>query len=603
MSLDERRYGHGAGTGIADRPSVKGPMQRGTALYSDDARSVPRGVDAPMLGLGYKTRTAFSTLGMQNSLINDESERLLNEGLTTVQEAFDRRTAVLQGELLESRQTASTQRENINSLEKDRAALNQRIADLESVIQAQAIDIKSLIESKNTVTEKYNVLKKSAAQLDSFRKNIVSMVEYGPGLASALHAADANLSFNLSDSTEALPRQNSPTRSHHSAYSKRSSGAYSPTSNRINNMPLNSGGSGSPYRESANIVSSSVSNNRVSNDGYHLHLQHQQQQPLSNPYGSILEGSSFLNANDLKSFEMASQTLDYSLALPTQTQLSSSLSTQNGTQQSNQQSNQLLRPGQLQQEKQALQQNHNHDYLNQQANQSQELPQSQQSTQKLKEESDSASSAMSHFSNALKSNTSLSTPNLSQTLHTGRGANQRKLSTGGGPEPGSHSANNSNSKSSLAVQTTTTIGNKPMERVNRRNETSGASNSGHSTRLGGSSNTPASSSQTHPMSKTPTPAPTNSTNASTLSSAPIDAPTLYKQIRDALSQSEFEAFAGYVAGFNAGELSADEAVKNIGRIVKDRGLFSRMRTLIYTALAESARGENSGGGGGGGGSA
>ncbi|KAI8835609.1 hypothetical protein BJ741DRAFT_218980 [Chytriomyces cf. hyalinus JEL632] len=205
---------------------------------------------------------------------------------------------------------------------------------------------------------------------------------------------------------------------------------------------------------------------------------------------------------------------------------------------------------------------------------------------------------MSHFSNALKSSASLSTPNLSQTLHTGRGAGQRKSS--GGPETGSQSANTSNSKSSLIVQTTTTIGNKPMERVNRRNETSGTNNSANSTRLGGS-NTPASSNSTHPMSKTPTPAPTNN-SASTLSSAPIDAPTLYKQIRDALSQSEFEAFAGYVAGFNAGELSADEAVKNIGRIVKDRGLFSRMRTLIYTALAESARGENSGGGGDGGGS-
>ncbi|KAJ3027924.1 UNVERIFIED_CONTAM: hypothetical protein HDU68_002838, partial [Siphonaria sp. JEL0065] len=46
----------------------------------------------------------------------------------------------------------------------------------------------------------------------------------------------------------------------------------------------------------------------------------------------------------------------------------------------------------------------------------------------------------------------------------------------------------------------------------------------------------------------------------------IDAPTLYKQIRDALSQPEFEAFAGYVAGFNSGSLTADEAVKHIGLI-------------------------------------
>ncbi|TPX35903.1 hypothetical protein SmJEL517_g01840 [Synchytrium microbalum] len=79
---------------------------------------------------------------------------------------------------------------------------------------------------------------------------------------------------------------------------------------------------------------------------------------------------------------------------------------------------------------------------------------------------------------------------------------------------------------------------------------------------------------------------------STLSSPPsgpsyIDAPTLYKHIRDALLPSEFEEFASNVASFNSSQISADEAVKNIGRIVRDRTLFAQMRTLIYTALAES----------------
>ncbi|KAJ3217819.1 hypothetical protein HDU67_007236 [Dinochytrium kinnereticum] len=69
----------------------------------------------------------------------------------------------------------------------------------------------------------------------------------------------------------------------------------------------------------------------------------------------------------------------------------------------------------------------------------------------------------------------------------------------------------------------------------------------------------------------------------------VDAPTLYKQIRDTLSSQEFEEFAANVASFNASEQSADETVNNIGRLVKDRMLFAQMRTLIYTALAESAK--------------
>ncbi|KAJ3140849.1 hypothetical protein HK101_003456 [Irineochytrium annulatum] len=57
----------------------------------------------------------------------------------------------------------------------------------------------------------------------------------------------------------------------------------------------------------------------------------------------------------------------------------------------------------------------------------------------------------------------------------------------------------------------------------------------------------------------------------------VDAPTLYKQIRDTITAAEFEDFAANVAAFNSSEQSADDTVRNIGRLVKDRTLFAQMR--------------------------
>ncbi|KAI9097191.1 hypothetical protein DFS34DRAFT_113307 [Phlyctochytrium arcticum] len=73
-------------------------------------------------------------------------------------------------------------------------------------------------------------------------------------------------------------------------------------------------------------------------------------------------------------------------------------------------------------------------------------------------------------------------------------------------------------------------------------------------------------------------------------SSSIDAPTLYKQIREGLSPGQFEEFASNVALFNSGQQTADQTVRNVGQIVKERRLFVQMRTLIYTALEESGDG-------------
>ncbi|KAJ3043896.1 hypothetical protein HDV00_003934 [Rhizophlyctis rosea] len=104
---------------------------------------------------------------------------------------------------------------------------------------------------------------------------------------------------------------------------------------------------------------------------------------------------------------------------------------------------------------------------------------------------------------------------------------------------------------------------------------------------------------------TPTPATRNATqpptsqpqqqHPTTPPTTIIDAPVLYKQIRDSLSLEDFEQFAANVAAFNASQQTAEETVQRIGKIVKERELFVAMRTLIFTALAESG-GEGGGGG-------
>lgn len=67
-------------------------------------------------------------------------------------------------------------------------------------------------------------------------------------------------------------------------------------------------------------------------------------------------------------------------------------------------------------------------------------------------------------------------------------------------------------------------------------------------------------------------------------SYPLDAPTLYKQIRQTLTNAEFEKFAGIVAQFNASTLSIDEAVGLVHEILENTpALSSQMEVLMRTS--------------------
>jgi len=70
-------------------------------------------------------------------------------------------------------------------------------------------------------------------------------------------------------------------------------------------------------------------------------------------------------------------------------------------------------------------------------------------------------------------------------------------------------------------------------------------------------------------------------------STEVNAAILYRQIRDTLTPAQFEQFAGYVTAFNNLSQSAEETLRKLNVLIKDRTLFLQMRTLILKALNES----------------
>ena len=74
--------------------------------------------------------------------------------------------------------------------------------------------------------------------------------------------------------------------------------------------------------------------------------------------------------------------------------------------------------------------------------------------------------------------------------------------------------------------------------------------------------------------------------SSNMESSPVDASTLYKLIRQVLTQEAFESFASTIASFNAGHLSADDTVREVYRIVGQGDLSDQMSRLILDAVRD-----------------
>jgi uncharacterized coiled-coil protein SlyX len=156
----------------------------------------------------------------------------------------------------------------IYALENDNKTLHQRVTDLERLVSSQSAEIKSLNASKTALQERFIHLKKSAAQLESFRKNIVSMVEFGSGTFPGL--PEQALSFLDTDS-EQVGRFSVGSATYNT---KHIAEATATPSARINSVTESS--QKSPNRE---------------------------EQLLG---GGLLDGPSFLDDKELKSFQLVS---------------------------------------------------------------------------------------------------------------------------------------------------------------------------------------------------------------------------------------------------------------------------------------------------------
>ncbi|KAJ3065363.1 hypothetical protein HK102_007921, partial [Quaeritorhiza haematococci] len=113
-------------------------------------------------------------------VVDIEPEKQLKDAIDSIQDAYDRRVRYLTSEVLQWKQIASSQRDQIDTLEADVSHLQQRVSELEKLVAAQHAEKKAILASKAALLDRYTLLKKSANQLESFRKSIVSMVEYGP---------------------------------------------------------------------------------------------------------------------------------------------------------------------------------------------------------------------------------------------------------------------------------------------------------------------------------------------------------------------------------------------------------------------------------------
>ncbi|KND02438.1 uncharacterized protein SPPG_09068 [Spizellomyces punctatus DAOM BR117] len=397
-----------------------------------------------------------------------ELEKQLKTGLDLIQDAFDRRTSGLSNEVARWKELASNQRQQIMSLEAEISQLNRRVSDLERTVAAQQTEKKSLLASKNVLLDRYTTLKKNAAQLESFRKSIVSMVEYGPATNGI---NDLDRSFVDNPSTE--------------------------DSHMGNNVTAGSSGMGGFLPNLPEDV--------IKEAALELHDSE--------------TGTSFLDDKTMRSFDLqGNQSLDFSMSSNPNQSLLSRLHAQPQT---------ARRPG----------------------------------------------SGQSQQSSRVQLNDWRNVDTQRKAFEDRKSMDKLRLSLRDDATPTPTSArlklqgsNELNSESSPNLSTNTLDSNR------------------------GGFNAPQGS-------QTPTPQQSSNLtsvfpNANTApATASIDAPILYKQIRDSLTPSEFEDFAANVALFNAAQQTADQTVRNIGKIVKDRGLFVQMRSLIYTALEESGKGQ------------
>ncbi|KAI8924893.1 hypothetical protein BC831DRAFT_463309 [Entophlyctis helioformis] len=538
----------------------------------------------------------------------------LRAGIDLVQDAYTRQAAALKHQVTHWKHVASQHKEQNATLEAQVSVLSRRVAELEHALASQASEKKALVASKAALMDRYNALKKSASQLDAFRKSIVSMVEYSPGAQPLLTSFDGDSRIaDAADFQHATPSKPGighgadgtdlaalPQNQHWPAHTQQQSASHGSGS-----------GSGTGYAQQSRETL-----RHSHGDGAHAHSssgyqqqQQQQQQRFNASTGSRgyeARGqaeesgatSRFLGSHTTSSHHDSGKAAVGDAVIGAEDgRLDAFGSSPYGLQ------NEV--PG-----------GNSTSYFDQQTNTLRSL---NISTQAL----DYSLGSMSAQDKSglltvdvlgtlhVKSSATASVANHA-AIEDGHTASQQHLNVGHG------STNNQTDKagplSASASASTASLNLYPAEdgiaqqqhqhQEQQQQSHTRIGTSRSQTNLVSSSSFSALAPSSAAAAATTVP-PTSHTHTHTRAgpsqpfldrpAADMDAPTLYRHIRDALSATAFEMFATAVAAFNAGRVSATETVKEVHRIVGPGQLTEQMTRLIYEAVRESSSSSSGGG--------
>ncbi|RKP03468.1 hypothetical protein CXG81DRAFT_16977 [Caulochytrium protostelioides] len=495
-----------------------------------------------------------------------ELERHLDNGLRHVRDLFDQQNHHVQ----HWKHVAAQQKQQIAQLSAHASRLEQHVAEIERQNAVLLAEKAALISSREELVGQYAMLRKRAVQLNAFRENIVNMVETGPARVSDVGLGAAHdpafgfppeierslLAAPTSDAIESHPTATPSSKSHGLGMGRH------PALMPHHPSPSQQGNSAKTHQ----------------NQGQNQHQtpsQHQGQDGFpQDMFGSDGESSGYVHHSALtggpdrsmRSFELGDADLD-ALSDPdaSGTGRSSAEPPNYGASglpnaQARRASGppgpahgSLAMPG-------PLPAGHGHLAQNDAESSGPEA--------RLSPSHSPLPSPQTADDRLLGLARSMPLPGNSASETAPQASGGAGAANGSHAAPGRHGGHNGSGSPAMATG-------------------GGGARSGGGGHGGGNARL---SMPAHPVAGRGTAEPSSSAAASSAASSfTIDAPTLYKQIRQTLAVSQFEAFAANVAAFNASQQTAEETVANIGRIVRDRHLFGQMRTLIYTALAESSR--------------
>ncbi|KAH6594459.1 hypothetical protein BASA50_006706 [Batrachochytrium salamandrivorans] len=576
--------------------------------------------------MGYNGASATASLvpSIKDTVSYQDLDSQLRTGVDLIQDAYTRQAAILKHENAHYKHIAAQHKEQSSTLNAQVTTLSRRVAELERALSIQASEKKALIASKGALLDRYNSVKKSASQLEAFRKSIVSMVEYSP-------AAQPHLSLDLdirqtgidyahtpskSDMNQGKPgfsnihhltndihqvtsepeipndnlRHSQGTNSSNSAFGKHASesqntlgastGSRGYHAGKPEDSGVSSGGSaglgGSTGHQQHTFDDRPAplqGNNGYTTDDYERHLKtvatnagtryhtHQASDNL-NEYGPPLVESNddhltisantgqdttsyFDHNNTLRSIDISTQALDYSLASMT-THDKSGLKSVDVLAQGKSHPNPPHHQNHLFHQRFS----NNLEGLDTANGESTEVAETRSAEVHPKNKSPPGTNKM------LGLLSSLSVTRPSQEIIDPSRSTRGPALVSSGSVLDTVSANPNSTATESAIRTTHFRSNSPTNNTYRK----GAD-----------------------------PAPVASHHAQ----VDMDAPTLYRHIRDILTPASFELFATAVAAFNSGRVSASDTVAQVHRIVGSGELSRQMSRLIYDAMRENTGGGDS----------